>query len=80
MSRLTAVQVSGCRTGWKVAQVTEVGSLEDEQVWGEVSWKLVSLELAEVEIHELSAWGDRIKVAQNKGLSWRHTSGRKHRV
>lgn len=41
-----------------VAQVTEVGSPEEEQVWGEASWKLVSLELAEAEIQELSAWGD----------------------
>lgn len=37
-----------------MAQVTEVGPLEDEQVWGEVRRKSVSFELAEMEIHELS--------------------------
>lgn len=68
-----------------MAQVTEVGSLEEEQVWGEVRWKSVSFELAEMEIHERSIHAglrsvDRIKVTQNEGLSWRRKSGSKHGV
>lgn len=54
-----AEQGSGCRTGWMVAQVTEVGSLEEEQGWGAASRTFASFELAEMGIHELSLRGYR---------------------